>query len=283
MGLMVRLGPHEPDEEDEGLKDHFMGTLTLLMRVQLGSQETFLPTLPSKSPCRDPNHRMSKEDAVMPVTTGIGIMTQMQDVHPAVSCTREDFSQGMLMLSVNIVVLSEVRQLPTIMEDLNIAGLVAPQQTGETTQRYEQCHAVASRYQGSPAPAFFRQAGERSEQRMEQVALPNIKMQLEPEEELLVPLPMKKLKRIPMAKKLEDRIAYQQLCNDDLSKKGGSCYALQAQQGVTPGNTKKNIYVLFFFTSVSIENKKSISFDILEDTLKVYLSVAFLKAQNVFL
>jgi len=45
------------------------------------------------------------------------------------------------------------------MEDPNIAGaiagLVAPQQTGETTQRYEQRRAAASRYQGSPAPAFF--------------------------------------------------------------------------------------------------------------------------------
>jgi len=48
-------------------------------------------------------------------------------------------------------------------------------------------------------------------------------------------------------------------------------------------NTPKKIYVLFFFTNVSIENKKSISFDILEDTLKVYLSVAFLKTQKVFL
>jgi len=58
--------------------------------------------------------------------------------------------------------------------------------------------------------------------------------------------------------------------------------SLQAQHGVTPGNTKK-IYVLFFFTSVSIENNKSISFDILKETLKVYLSVAFLKTQKVFL
>jgi len=32
--------------------------------------------------------------------------------------------------------------------------------------------------------------------------------------------------------------------------------ALQAQQGVTPGNTKKYIYVLFLFTSVSIEIRK---------------------------
>jgi len=31
---------------------------------------------------------------------------------------------------------------------------------------------------------------------------------------------------------------------------------------------QKNIYVFFFFTSVSIEYNKSISFDILEDTLK---------------
>ena len=50
-----------------------------------------------------------------------------------------------------------------------------------------------------------------------------------------------------------------------------------------PQETPKKISVLFFFTSVSIENKKSISFDILEDTLKVYLFVAFLKTQKVFL
>jgi len=59
-------------------------------------------------------------------------------------------------------------------------------------------------------------------------------------------------------------------------------YSLQAQQGVTPGNTKK-IYVLFLSTSISIEHNKGISFDILKDTLKVYLSVAFLKTQKVFL
>jgi len=52
-------------------------------------------------------------------------------------------------------------------------------------------------------------------------------MCLEPEEELLVPLPKKKLKKIPMAKKLEDRIAYQQMRNEDLSTKGRSCYADQ--------------------------------------------------------
>jgi len=36
-----------------------------------------------------------------------------------------------------------------------------------------------------------------------------MKIQSEPEKELLVPLPKKKLKRIPMAEKLEDRIVYQ--------------------------------------------------------------------------
>ena len=34
------------------------------------------------------------------------------------------------------------------------------------------------------------------------------------------------------------------------------CQLLQAQHGVTPGNTKKYIYVLFLFTSVSIEIRK---------------------------
>jgi len=71
---------------------------------------------------------MPKEDAIMPATTGIGIMIQTQDVHSAVSCTKEDISCGMSTSSVNIVVPSEVRQppgLPTIIEDLNIAGTIA--------------------------------------------------------------------------------------------------------------------------------------------------------------
>ena len=240
------------DEDDDGFEDHFMGALTLLMSVQPGSQGTTPPTLSPKSPRRDSNHRMSKEDAIMPATTGIGIMTQTQDLHPAASRTREDFSRGMSMSSVNIVVPSEVRQLPglpTIMEDLNIAGaitgLAAPRQSGESTQRYEQRHAVASCYQGSPAPAFFGQAGECFKQWMEQDAPPNVKVQSEPEEELLVPLPKKKLKRIPMAEKLEDRIVYQQLHNDDLSKKGGSQYADQGIAFSTDGkvlNEMKRLY-----------------------------------------
>ena len=236
------LGPCESDEEDEVFKDQFIGALMLLMSMQLGSQGTFPPTLPSKSPCRDGTHRMSKEDAVMPVTTGIGIMTQTQDVHPAVPCTREDISRGMSTSSINIVVPSEVRQLPglpTIMEDLNIAGaitgLTAPRQSGETTQRYEQRHAAAGRYQGSPAPAFFGQAGERSEQRTEQDAPSNVKVQSEQEKKLLVFLPKKKLKRISMAEKLEDRIVYQWLHNNDLSKKGGSWYTDQGIAFSTDG------------------------------------------------
>jgi len=110
-----------------------MGALTLLMSVQPGSQGTTPPTLPPKSPHRDSIHRMPKEDAIIPATTGVGIMTQSQEVHPVTFCTRKDLSQGMLTLSVNIIIPSEVRQLsglPTIMEDLNFAGaitgLVAP-------------------------------------------------------------------------------------------------------------------------------------------------------------
>ena len=213
--LKVR-GPRELDEEDEGFKDHFMGVLALVMSVQTGSQETSPPTLPPKSPRRDPTHRMPKEDALMPATTGVGIMTQKQDVHPAAFLAREDSFRGMSTPSVNIVVPSEVRQppgLPTIMEDPNIAGaitgLAAPRQSGEMVQRYEQCRAAAGRYHESPAPAFFGQAGERLEQRTEQVAPPEVKMQLEPEEELLIPSPKKKLKRIPMAEKLTERVAYQ--------------------------------------------------------------------------
>jgi len=44
---------------------------------------------------------------------------------------------------------------------------------------------------------------------MEQDAPPNVKVQSELEEELLILLPKKKLKRVPMAEKLEDRIVYQ--------------------------------------------------------------------------
>ena len=226
--------PHEPDEDNEGFEDHFMGTLTLMMSIQPGSQGTSPPTLSPKLPHRDSAHRMSKEATIMPATTGVGIIIQSQDVHPVTSQIREDLSQGMSTSSINIVVPSEAGQLPglpTIMEDLNIAsaiaGLVAPWQSEETTQTYEQHHAAAGCYQGSPAPAFFRQAGECSKERMEQVAPPNIKMQLEPEEELLIFLPKKKMKKIPMADKLEDRIAYQHMCNEDLLTKGGSCYANQ--------------------------------------------------------
>jgi hypothetical protein len=145
--------------------------------------------------------------------------------------------------SVNIVVPSEVRQLPglpTIMEDPHIAGalaeLAAPRQIGETTQRYEQRRAAAGRYQEFPAPTFLGQAGERSEQKTEQAAPPIINKQSEPEEELLVPLPKKKLKKIPMAEKLDDRIAYQRMRNEDMSSKGGSRYADQGIVFSTNGN-----------------------------------------------
>ena len=171
----------------------------------------------------------------MPATTGVGIMTQSQDVNPANSHTREDLFQGMSTSSINIIVPTEVKQLsglPTILEDLNIAdaiaGLVVSRQSGETIQRYKQHHAAAGWYQGSPIPpAFFRQAGEHSEQRTEQVALPKVNMQSEPEEELLIPLPKKKPQMIPMAKKLQNRIAYQRMHNEDMCTKGGSRYADQ--------------------------------------------------------
>jgi len=125
---MKVYGSCELDEDDDGFEDHFMGALTLLISVQPGSQGTTPPTLPPKSPRRDSNYRMPKEDAIMPATTGVGIMTQTQDLHPAASRTREDNSHGMSTLSVNIVVLSDIRQppgLPTIMEDPNIAGAIA--------------------------------------------------------------------------------------------------------------------------------------------------------------
>jgi len=99
---MKVYGSRKPDEDDDGFEDHFMGALTLLMSVQPGSQGTTPPTLPPKLPRRDSNHRMPKEDAIMPVTTGVGIITQMQDLHPAASRTREDNSRGMSTLSINI-------------------------------------------------------------------------------------------------------------------------------------------------------------------------------------
>ena len=63
-------------------------------------------------------------------------------------------------------------------------------------------------------PAFFGQAGERSENLAERSAL----LQLQPQTK------SEKPDRIPLAEKLEDRVAYQQMRNEDLSMKGGSRY-----------------------------------------------------------
>jgi len=143
--------------------------------------------------------------------------------------------------SANIIIPTEVRQplgLPTILEDPNIAGvivgLVAPHQFGETFHMYEQRHVAAGHYQGSPASAFFGQAGEWSEQWMEQVILSKLNILLRSDEVPPIdPLPKARLKKISMAEKLDDRIAYQHMCNEDLSK------------GVGPGmQTKKSFSVL---------------------------------------
>ena len=169
---------------------------------------------------------MSKQDAMLLATTGVGILVHSQDAYPVKVCTRDDPSlvaeeTRISASSTNIIISAEVRQppgLPTIMEDPNIAGtiaeLVASHQSGETFQVYEQHCMAAGHYQGFPAPAFFRQAGESSEHKAGQVSLPKINMQLESDEmPPITPVPKKKLKKILMAKKLEDRVAYQRMCN----------------------------------------------------------------------
>jgi len=115
------------------------------------------------------------------------------------------------------------------MEDPNIVGalvgLTAPRQPGETIQSYDQCHAALERMCGSPTPAFFGQAGERSAHRKEQPVPFILPLKVESiKVNPLNPLPTKKPKRIPMAEKLEDRVAYQRMRNEDLSKNGGSHY-----------------------------------------------------------
>jgi len=47
---MKIYGSREPDEDNDGFEDHFMGALTLLMSVQPGLQGTTPPIFPPKSP-----------------------------------------------------------------------------------------------------------------------------------------------------------------------------------------------------------------------------------------
>jgi len=235
---MQDRGIRNADEGDEGFDDHFMDTLKRLIHIQPGSQETIPPTLPLNSPYRNPKHRMSTFNAKLPVTRGIGNIYVSQNRNPANSRIGVLSPQGgekikMLVSSnANILIPLEARQpleLPTLMEDPNVAGalvgLTAPRQPGETIQSYDQHCAAVERMRGSPTPAFFGQAGERSAHRKEQ-PVPSI-LPLKVESIKVNPLnllPTKKPKRIPMAEKLEDRVAYQRMRNEDLSKNGGSHY-----------------------------------------------------------
>ena len=121
--------------------------------------------------------------------------------------------------STNILIPPEARQpseVPVLGEDPNIAGaiagLIAPRHPRETTQHYEQRRAAGERLRGTPMPAFFGQAGDWSEKLMEHAA----PLQLHPQTK------SEKPDKIPLAEKLEDRVAYQRMRNKDLSVKGGS-------------------------------------------------------------
>ena len=101
---------------------------------------------------------MTKLDAKLPATTGIGTAETVQGLRPVKKILKpEELTTTLAPSSVNILI-------PTIEEDPNVAsavaGLVAPRQLGETSQAYEQRRAAVERMRGTPTPAFFGQAGD---------------------------------------------------------------------------------------------------------------------------
>ena len=95
---------------------------------------------------------MSKADEKIPATTGVRILIQSQDVHPAIirkSDPSPHVHNTIKRSSTNILIPPEARQpseVPVLGEDPNIAGaiagLIAPHHIGETTQHYEQWRAA---------------------------------------------------------------------------------------------------------------------------------------------
>ena len=131
-----------PDENDEGFKGHFMDALALYISVQPSSQGEMPPALPPKSPYQDLSHQMSMVDAKLPATSGISVLKQLQDVHPATKNKSPQIIKEIKVSSTNIMIL-EARNSPEhqIIEDPNVAGavagLTAPRQSGETVQAYD--------------------------------------------------------------------------------------------------------------------------------------------------
>ena len=119
--------------------------------------------------------------------------------------------------SINIIIppgAKQIPEIPLIMEDPNVAGVVAkltaPHEPGETSQMYEQHHAAAEQWLGTPTHAFVGQAGERSRHQTEHLVPPELHLDIKFEEVTTSGIMMKKkLSRVLMAEKLKDRVAYQ--------------------------------------------------------------------------
>ena len=212
-----------------------MGFLGMLISIQPALQGTTPPAPPPKSPYRNPLHRMLRADAMLPATIGVGKLIWSQDEHPVISYSNKSplwVIEEIKTSSINILIPLGVKlppELPTIMEDPNvvgaIVGLTAPHQPGETVHIYEQCCTAGEWLHGTSMHAFFGHAGKWSEKAMEQAALPNINLMMKYKEVIMNgPEPSKKLKRVLLADKLEDRIIYQWMRIQDLSEKGGSIY-----------------------------------------------------------
>jgi hypothetical protein len=215
-----------------------MDALQDAIQAQPRSKEITPPPPPPKSPYRNKLHQMSKADAQLPATAGAGLLKQSQDLHTVTSRNVKPSPQRVKEVrtsSVNIIIPPEAKQppeIPLLMEDPNVVGavakLTAPREPGETSQVYEQRRAAAERWRGTPTPAFIGQAGERSKQWMEHSAPPKLQLEVKPEEVTTSgTAPTKKPKKVPMAEKLEDRVAYQHMRNEDLSTKGRSLYENQ--------------------------------------------------------
>ena len=66
-----------------------MDILALYISVQPSSRGGTPPAPPPKPPYRDHVHQMSMMDAKLTPTSGIGVMEQLQDIHPAMNNCRE--------------------------------------------------------------------------------------------------------------------------------------------------------------------------------------------------
>jgi hypothetical protein len=130
IGALKGRGNPDPDEEVEGFEEHFMDFLTTIIMVQPRSAVTSPPSMPSKSPYRDLAHQMSKVDAKIPATSGVGKFSKPQDIEPAPIQMQTVPSRTVGEIktsSVNIIIPPEARvppELVTIMDDPNIARAI---------------------------------------------------------------------------------------------------------------------------------------------------------------